>query len=198
LRRCSFLLAAASLVLAGTAGAQLRGVKAEVAPLVEADGAHAGSDARVAIRVTLPNGFHVQSNKPRDPNLIPTTLNVSAPAGITVAEIAFPPTVETKLAGVAEPLDVFERSFTIGVRLTVSSTVAPGDIKVPARLRYQACDDTTCFAPTTADVEWPLRVVASDAKVTISHQDVFGGIVFGRGEGSPAVGARTPNPGGTS
>jgi thioredoxin:protein disulfide reductase len=197
LHRYSFLLAAASLVLASTAAAQLRGVKAEVAPLLEADGVLAGSDTRVALQVTLPNGFHVQSNRPRDPSLIPTALNISAPAGVTVTDIAFPPTVETKLAGVAEPLEVFERSFTIGVRLTIASSVVPGDIKVPARLRYQACDDTTCFAPTTADVEWPLRVVSSDAKVTVTHQDVFSRIVFGRGGGSPTVGASAPSPGGT-
>jgi hypothetical protein len=71
LRRYFFLLAAASFALASTAAAQLRGVKADVTPLVEANGARAGSDARVALQVTLPDRFHVQSNKPRDPNLIP-------------------------------------------------------------------------------------------------------------------------------
>ncbi len=194
MRRYLFLLAAASLALASTAAAQLRGVKADVTPLAEADGARAGSDARIALQVTLPNGFHVQSNKPRDPNLIPTTLNVAVPTGVTVAEIVFPPTVETTLAGVAEPLAVFERNFTIGVRLTIASTVAPGDIKVPARLRYQACNDTTCFAPTTADVEWPLHVVSAGAAVAVAHQDVFSRIAFGRGEGAPTVIATAPGP----
>jgi cytochrome c biogenesis protein CcdA len=195
LRRYLFLLlAAASLALASTAAAQLRGVKADLTPLVEADGVRAGSDVRIALQVTLPDRFHVQSNKPRDPNLIPTTLNIAAPAGIAVAEIVFPPTVETKLAGVAEPLAVFERSFTIGVRLTVASTDSPGDIKIPARLRNQACDDTTCFAPTTADVEWPLHVVSAGATVTVAHQEVFSRMGFGRGEGAPAVVATAPGP----
>ena len=111
----------------------------------------AGADARVALQVTLPEGFHVQSNKPRDPTLIPTELTVDAPAGVTVAEIVFPPTVDLKLVGVDQPLAVFERTFAIGVRLHVASTVAPGERQVPAQLRYQACNDTTCFAPTTAD-----------------------------------------------
>ena len=38
----------------------------------------------------LPDGFHVQSNKPRDPLLIPTELTVDAPAGVTVEEVVFP------------------------------------------------------------------------------------------------------------
>ncbi len=192
MHRYFFLLAAASLAFASTAAAQLRGVKADVTSVAEADGARAGSDARVALQVTLPEGFHVQSNKPRDPNLIPTALTIDAPAGVTVAEIAFPPTVETRLAGVAEPLAVFERSFTIGVRLKVASTVPAGDIRIPARLRYQACNDTTCFAPTTADVEWPLHVVSAGTAVSVTHQDVFSRIAFGRGGAAPAVIATAP------
>jgi cytochrome c biogenesis protein CcdA len=182
LRSYIFFLLAVSLVVASTAAAQLRGVKADLAPLVEADGARAGTDARVAVQVALPDGFHVQSNKPRDPNLIPTTLSIDLPAGVTLAEIVFPPTVETKLLGVDEPLAVFERSFSIGVRLAIASTAAQGDIKVPARLRYQACDSTTCFAPTTATFEWPLHIVSANAAVTVGHQDVFARLPFGRGE----------------
>ena len=194
MRRYISLLAAAWLSLAGTATAQLRGVKADVAPLVEADGARAGSDARLALQATLPDGYHVQSNKPRDPNLIPTELMVDAPAGVTVAEIVFPATVETKLVGVDEPLAVFERNFVIGVRITVASTAAPGDIRVPARLRYQACNDTTCFAPTTAAFEWRLHVVSPDAAVTVAHQDVFSRIVFGRGAAPATPSAVRPAP----
>jgi thioredoxin:protein disulfide reductase len=187
LRRYIAFLAAAWLSLAGPATAQLRGVKADVVPLADADGARAGSDARLALQVTLPDGYHVQSNKPRDPSLIPTELTVNAPVGITVAEIAFPATVETRLVGVDEPLAVFERSFVIGVRIAVASTMAPGDVSLPAHLRYQACNDTTCFAPTTATFEWRLHVVPAATAVAAAHPDVFARIVFGRGGAVPAA-----------
>src|SRR4051812_47822647 len=83
LRRYLFFLAAAWLGLAGVAAAQLRGVKADVSPIVEADGARVGSETRLALQVTLPDGYHVQSDKPRDPNLIPTVLTVEVPQGVT-------------------------------------------------------------------------------------------------------------------
>src|SRR5437870_5093349 len=41
---------------------------------------HGREQVRLALRVTLPEGVHTQSNKPRDPSLIPTELNVDAPA----------------------------------------------------------------------------------------------------------------------
>ena len=182
MRRHIILFAAAWFGLGGVAAAQLRGVQADVAPLVEADGVRAGSDAHVALQVTLPDGFHVQSNKPRDPLLIPTELKIDAPAGMSVAETVFPPTIDVKLAGTDQPLAVFERTFLIGVRLAVSSSAATGDVRVPAKLRYQACDATTCYAPTTVTAEWRLRVVPAGTAVAATHPDVFGQIAFGRGE----------------
>ena len=197
MRRYLFLLAAAWLGLTAAATAQLRGVKAELSPIVESDGARAGSDVRLALQVTLPEGFHVQSNQPRDPLLIPTELALDTPAGVTVAEVVFPATIDVKLAGTDQPLAVFERTFAIGVRLTVASTVSPADIRIPARLRYQACNDTTCFAPTTVPTEWTLHVVAANAPVAAAHTDVFGAIAFGKGTapGKPVGGAKAAGAG---
>ena len=194
MRRHLLLLAAVWLGLAGVAAAQLGRVKADVSPVVEADGVRAGSDARVALRVTLPDGYHIQSDKPRDPDVIATTLQIDAPAGVTVAETVFPATIDVKLVGADQPLAVFERTFAIGVRLSVASTVAPGELKVPLQLRYQACNDTTCFAPTTTTAELTLRVVAANAAVAVAHPEVFSAIAFGRGGAPPASSAPVSAP----
>ena len=78
--------------------AQSRRPRADITPLV-ADGVRAGGPARVAVKVVLPEGLHTQSNKPRDPNLIPTELTIDAPAGVTVDEIVFPKPTDFKLKG---------------------------------------------------------------------------------------------------
>ena len=194
MRRHLLLLAAVWLGLAGVAAAQLGRVKADVSPVVEADGVRAGSDARVALQVTLPDGYHIQSDKPRDPDVIATTLQIDAPAGVTVAETVFPATIDVKLVGADQPLAVFERTFAIGVRLSVASTVAPGELKVPLQLRYQACNDTTCFAPTTTTAELTLPVVAANAAIAVAHPEVFSAIAFGRGGTPPASSAPVSAP----
>ena len=187
------------------AAAQSRGpARADVAPLVAADGARAGADVRVALQVHLPDGYHVNSDKPRDPLLIPVTLIVGPPPGVTVAEIVFPEATDLQQRGVDLPLRVFERDFAIGVRLSVAVGTPPGDITVPARLRYQACDETTCYIPATAATAWTLRVVPAGAKVTAQHADVFAAIAFGHGEapkpsasaapGAPATGQALTGP----
>lgn len=135
---------AALVVLVSTADvgrAQLRPIKADVAPLVESDGVHAGASVRAALQVRLPEGLHVQSNKPRDPSLIPTVVTVDPPAGVSVGEIVFPAPTDLKQIGQPQPLAVFEQEFAIGVRFVIDGNVPPGELQVPARLRYQACDE---------------------------------------------------------
>src|SRR5690606_9933654 len=84
--------------------------------------------------------------------------------------------------------------FVIGVQLALAGTVGPGEVVVPGRLRYQACDDKMCFAPSNAAVEWTLDVVGADAAVTPQHADVLGAIPFGTGEAPDAAGGEASAP----
>ena len=181
--------AVAFVIVTSTAApalAQGRGLRAEVTPIVGSDGVHAGTEVRAALQVRLAEGLHVQSDKPRDPFLIPTLLTVESPPGISVTEIVYPASTDLRQVGVDQPLAVFDQEFVIGLRLTVGRDVPPGNISVPARLRYQACNDTTCFAPATADTSWTVRVVPVGTAVTLRHDDVLDRLAFGRGE-APAT-----------
>ena len=171
--------------------AQLQRIKADITPVLEADGVHAGDVVRGALSVSLPPGFHVQSDKPRDPSLIATELNIDAPDGVSIKEIVFPAAKDLKQQGADQPLAVFDQTFVIGVQFAVAPAVAPGSIKVPARLRYQACNDTTCFAPTNATTEWTLSVVPAGDRTRSTHRDVIVSIPFGRGSAPPAASSST-------
>jgi thioredoxin:protein disulfide reductase len=147
--------------------------EAAIAPSVETDRVRAGSSARVALTVTLPEGVHVQSNQPRDPLLIPATLTIDAPPGVRVTHLVFPPSKDFALSGQAEPLAVFDHEFVAGAELEIAGTVPPGDLVIPARFRYQACNDRVCFAPVTASIAWTLHIVTTAAPVKAIHKDVF-------------------------
>lgn len=170
--------------------AQLRGFKADLTPLVESD-APAGGSVRAALQIRLPKQLHVQSNKPRDPSLIPTVLTIDAPPGVRVGEIVFPEASDLAQVGQAEPLKVFGHEFAIGVRFDFQAGVAPGAIEIPARLRYQACDENLCYAPASATLTWTLNAVPAGAPAPRQHRDVFDRIAFGTGE-APAEKAGAP------
>jgi Disulphide bond corrector protein DsbC len=118
----------------------------------------AGSIARVSLKVRMPKDVHVQSNKPKDPSLIPTVLTVDATPGVTVEQIGYPPASELVQKGRSEKLEVFGPEFEIDVRLKLAPTLPPGNLVIPAQLRYQACNDTVCFPPARAAAQWTLRV----------------------------------------
>jgi DsbC/DsbD-like thiol-disulfide interchange protein len=148
--------------------------------VADADGVHPGTSARLALRVSLPDGVHVQSNAPRDPMLIATAATVTAPDGVTLEEIAYPPAKDFRQQGQATPLAVFEQQFAIGIRIAVAAEQRPGDVVVPIRLRYQACDATTCFAPLREDLNATLHVVPTSVSIAPQHRDLFDGLRFRR------------------
>ena len=194
--RTKTLLVAAALFLCAPAflSAQRGPAKADLSPLVETATVAPGSEVRVALQVQLPEGYHMNSNKPRDPMLMPVVLTVPSPdqplpAGITVSEIVFPSPTDLVQRGADQPLSVFERQFAIGVVLKVDASVAPGAVTIPARLRYQACDETMCYIPVRAETGWTFDVGA--ARSAAAHADIFGTIAFGTGDkpGAPAASA---------
>jgi len=183
--RSSFAaLAAAILVLAAQASsqAQLARVRADLTPLVESEAVPAGGDLRAALRIRLPEGYHTNSNKPRDELLIPLELIVPPAPSVSVNEIVYPAATDLKQRGAEQPLSVFEREFTIGVVLHVAPGTPPGDLTIPARLHYQACDETMCYAPVSLETGWTTKEVAAGAVVKPQQPDVFGAIRFGTGE----------------
>ena len=135
----------------------------DVAPIVDSDGVPAGRVVRVAVKVELPAGFHVQSDTPRDPTLIATMLGIDPPPGIEALDVAYPASSDFAQEGSPQPLSVFGRQFLIGARLRVAAAEPPGEKRVPARLRYQMCDDKMCFKPISVDLTWTLRIVAPTA-----------------------------------
>jgi len=156
-------------------------------PLVDST-AHAGDTVRLALQVGIPAGLHLQSNAPRDPALKATTLTFELPDGVKAGETVFPASIDFRLQGSTDLLAVFEGTLTIGSTLTLPASQATGDLTIPARLRYQACDDKVCFAPRTVPVSWTVRVTPKTVAVARSNDAVFRTIKFGSG-GPMAVAA---------
>lgn len=161
-RRRSRLVAAGALMAAFAIGhpatAQLKPPRAEVTAVALSSPVHPGAGVRLSLKVRLPEGIHVQSDKPKDLLLIPTVLTLKAPAGVVVDRIVYPKATNLAQTGRREPLAVFDGEFTIDARVTLAADVAAGELILPAQLRYQACDASMCYVPARADVQWTLRV----------------------------------------
>jgi thioredoxin:protein disulfide reductase len=169
--------------------------KATITSYTETAQVRPGSSTRVALSVSLPEGLHVQSDRPRDPSLIPTVLTVEPPAGVRVRQLIYPHPTDFAQQGQTQPLAVFERDFVLGAELEIEPGLPAGALVIPARLRYQACDDKVCFRPIIAPITWTLRVGSSASAAAgaaagaaaPTSKDVFARLSQGRRTNVPAV-----------
>jgi len=108
----------------------------------------AGIEQTVELRFRVDPGYHINSHKPMDDLLIPTTLKF-VPGMVKVGGTEYPQGSVIKLTGSGEGLDVYQGEFK--VRMTL---VAPrGFSTMTGTVRYQACDSASCFPPRTLAVK---------------------------------------------
>ncbi len=119
--------------------------------------ARAGTTVEVKLPLQLREGYHVNTNKPPDPYLIPLRLTWDS-GPFTSAEVVYPKPELHKVEFSKEPLPVFSGRFELLTRFKVAKSVQPGLVKVPGKLRYQACNDRMCLPPKTIDIVLPVSV----------------------------------------
>ncbi|MCH8151173.1 MAG: thioredoxin family protein [Planctomycetes bacterium] len=187
---CAVAIFLAGATAPAPASAQPRGPQVDTRWVFETDAAHPGTTIHAALKVNIHGNFHVQSNKPLDEFLIPTVLTVGPPKGFTVRKVVYPEPVMIKVPGLEEPQPGFEQEFVIGVAIEVGRDVEPGEYPINSSLRYQACDDRICLAPTTRELANELQVVPATVQVAKIESPLFDGIDFSQ-EGGP-VGTPTP------
>ena len=86
---------------------------------------HAGAKVRLALKVSLPEGLHTQSDKPRDPTLIPTVLTLDAPPASPSTRSSFRQRSISSRRAADQPLAVFEQRFAIGVAAVARAATSP-------------------------------------------------------------------------
>jgi len=133
-----------------------------------------GKEFQAAIVVEIARGFHMNSHKPSESYLIPTTVTPQLPAGIALLDTIYPSgTLEKFTFSPAKPLDVYTGSVTLRLRLAAAKDAPLGAATIAVTLRYQACNDTTCLQPVKVSVEIKLEVAEAGAKARAVHPEVF-------------------------
>jgi len=161
--RRSFLALALLALTFAAAAAEPQKKPGEAASIekVEVQGdAKAGGNVVAVVHVKLEKDWHTQSNKPSEPNFIPTVLTLTPTAGVKSSTIKYPEGKSEKVQGLAKPLSVYDGDFQITVLLTLDAR-AKLPFTIPAMLNYQACQGATCYPPKKLKLD---IIVGGDAK----------------------------------
>lgn len=136
----------------------LRQEKAEVGLLADRTAYEPGEIARVAAKVTVEEGWHVNSNTPTFEYLIPTKLGLELPAGWSEETVRYPQHEMQTFAFADQPLAVYDGEFVILAELEVPAGAQNGSVPVRGELRYQACNHSQCLPPVTTGATVTLTV----------------------------------------
>jgi len=131
-----------------------------------------GGRVSLIAEIELPPDVHVYS--PGVQGYKPIQLALQNLPGVELQPVAYPSAKVLYLAAIQENVPVFEGKFRITQDVTVTPS-KPADavrslvsaertISIAGELKYQACDQTVCYPPTSVPVSWQLQILPLDLK----------------------------------
>lgn len=128
-------------------------VRLQGAPAIEV-----GQEDVLVVTLTVPEPFHVNSATPTFDYLIPTTVTVEPQPGVRIKRTQFPGPKLLRAGGSDTPVSVYDGSVQIRITVQVDRNATPGPRVFRGTLRYQACDDHSCYPPVTVPFSTSFQV----------------------------------------
>ncbi len=116
-----------------------------------------GTAAKLEVVLDIDSGYHINSNRPNDRNLIATALKFDKMPGLVLTPVVYPKAKMHKFEFSEKPLSVFEGNIVL--RFTARALPTAGSNTLKGKLTIQACNDQLCLRPQTVDVSITIEVV---------------------------------------
>jgi thioredoxin:protein disulfide reductase len=165
-------ISGAALMAQGRAGITSAN-RVDVGTHLSVSGVHPGTTFHAALQLDIAPGWHINSNTPLEPSLIPTTVTIDEHPQFEVLATRYPAGSLYRFAFSDNPLDVHEGTAFIYVELQASPDLTPGSYELTGTLRVQACDDAVCLPPQDKAIALLVPVVDPSAPVTQTDTDIF-------------------------
>lgn len=125
-----------------------------------------GGRVALVVEVTPKPNMHVYA--PGQPDVIPISLTLKPGDATAAKPVQFPPAEKLEVKELGEAQLVYSRPFRIvqDVVVPASRSVVKraasrdGSLTVSGVLKYQACDNTICYAPVSVPVTWTVALKA--------------------------------------
>ena len=141
------------------------------------DRAQQGSTFQAAVVMDIPDGLHVNANKPLGKYSVPTVVKVDAPRGFRVTPISYPRgSVRTFRFGGSDEtrIAVYEGRPIFRFSVSVPPGQPFGVENVRVSVRFQSCTDEVCYPPATRNLDLHIGVVGRDSSVNRINAQYFG------------------------
>ncbi len=137
------------------------------------DKVYLGSEFKLAIEVNVAEGWHINSDKPYDEYLIPTSLAIVDNPNFKLKKVAYPKPHDYKFSFSESPLSVWEGTIYKGALIEVDTATIPGDYQLVIKIQYQACNEMSCQAPTSISDTINIEVADKTSPVNSINEEKF-------------------------
>jgi hypothetical protein len=118
-----------------------------------------GKSTPIELTFHIKDGFHINSSKPLTPELIPTALGLTPPAGLVIAKVQYPSGQLISFPfDPTEKLSVYSGDVIIKAVMIGQPNAAEGNYTIHGELKYQACDNNSCYPPKKLPVQLDVQV----------------------------------------
>lgn len=137
------------------------------------DKVYPGTEFKLALETKVAEGWHINSDKPYDEYLIPTSLRIVENPNFSLIKIVYPKPHDYKFSFSESPLSVWEGTVYKGALIKVDSSTAPGVYSLIVELEYQACNEMSCQAPTSILDTINIEVADKTTPVNSINEEIF-------------------------
>lgn len=121
---------------------------------VEPGAAIAGGLVKATISLTFAPGLHGYQNPPSQDYMIP--VEVKSADGASLLAIQYPKGEPALVGGESTPVMTYANTVEIPVILRLPKT--SGDLNVSVSIRYQQCNEQSCYPPSTVTAKGKVEV----------------------------------------
>lgn len=117
-----------------------------------------GDSFDLNLELIIAPGYHLNSQKPDDKLLVPTSIEFKKDSAFEVKEIIFPEAKRKKFKFSDKPLLVFEGKIKIKIKIDLAEDFGGSNLDIEGNVRYQACDDEACLRPASVPFKTTIKI----------------------------------------
>ncbi|HLW55577.1 MAG TPA: protein-disulfide reductase DsbD domain-containing protein [Candidatus Angelobacter sp.] len=124
-----------------------------------------GKSTPVQFTFHIKSGYHINSSKPLEPELIPTSLTFSLPPDVVIAKVQYPAGELTSFPfDPSQKLSVYTGDVNVKAVILPTTKASTGNYTVHGEFKYQACDNNACYPPKKLPVQFDVKILAGAGK----------------------------------
>jgi thiol:disulfide interchange protein DsbD len=147
--------------------------RADVSAALDTSALHPQQQAVLAIVLDIRPGFHSQSHHPTKKNYIATEITLEPNSAVTFFDPMYPAGRAVNFPALGK-LDIYEGRTVFYVPLLVKAGTS-GTVSITGTIRYQICDDRTCFVPVKTPFDVTAEIVPASQEVQANRPELFAG-----------------------